>query len=104
MKESCNFLPLKAKRTLLVTKSKKKQSKTEIRDRDTGIHNLSGNIKISWEKWRENGSHHSAPVFEFLSQDINEEMTHTCKEKEKKEGGYKEGVRDVGFRGMKVGD
>lgn len=44
-------------------------------------------------------------ALDFLSQDINEEMTHTCKErnggeKEREEGEKKKsGVRDVGFRG-----
>lgn len=51
--------------------------------------------------------HCLAQALDFLSQDINEEMTHTCKKKRKKEREEekkREGVRDVGFRGMRAGD
>lgn len=59
---------------------------------------------LSMKQWRENSLDRSAQVFEFLSQDINEEMTHTCKERKEKKEKKNEGVRDVGFRGMRVGD
>lgn len=62
---------------------------------------MSGNIPtgnyLSIKQWR--SLRRSAQAFEFLSQDINEEMTHTCKERKEKKGKKERGSEGCRFQG-----